>query len=48
MGVTRQTIISIESGRYTPSLPLAIRLARHFGMPVEELFRLEEERDCKG
>lgn len=42
MGVTRQTIISIESGRYTPSLPLALRLGRYFGRPVEELFYLEE------
>jgi len=42
VGVTRQTIISLEGGRYTPSLILAIRLARIFGMPVEELFILEE------
>lgn len=42
MGVTRQTIISIESDRYTPSLPLALRLGRYFGRPVEELFHPEE------
>ena len=36
--VSRQTIISIERGRYTPSLPLAIALARFFGKPVEEIF----------
>jgi putative transcriptional regulator len=38
MDVSRQTIISIERGRYTPSLPLAIALARFFGQPVEEIF----------
>ena len=38
MGVSRQTINSIEKQRYTPSLPLAIGLARFFGQPVEEVF----------
>ena len=38
MGVSRQTINSIENGRYLPSLPLAISLARHFGAAVEEVF----------
>lgn len=38
LGVSRQTINSIEVGRYVPSLPLAIRLARFFGQPVEEVF----------
>jgi putative transcriptional regulator len=38
MGVSRQTINSIETQRYTPSLPLAIGIARFFGQPVEELF----------
>jgi putative transcriptional regulator len=38
MGVSRQTINSIENGRYTPSLPLAIALARYFGVTVEEMF----------
>jgi putative transcriptional regulator len=38
MGVSRQTINSIENDRYTPSLPLAIALARYFGLPVEEMF----------
>ena len=36
--VSRQTINAIETGRYLPSLPLAIALARYFGKPVEELF----------
>jgi len=38
MGVSRQTINSIENDRYTPSLPLAIALGRYFGVPVEEMF----------
>jgi putative transcriptional regulator len=38
MGVSRQTVNSIETGRYTPSLPLALALARHFGRAVEEVF----------
>ena len=41
MDVSRQTINSIETGRYTPSLPLAIALARHFDKPVEEIFHAE-------
>jgi putative transcriptional regulator len=43
LGVSRQTVISIENGRYSPSLPLAFRLARVFVMPVEQLFVAEEE-----
>ena len=38
MGVSRQTINSIENQRYTPSLPLALALARYFGVTVEEMF----------
>ena len=38
MGVSRQTINSIENDRYTPSLPLAMALARYFGVMVEEMF----------
>jgi putative transcriptional regulator len=38
MGVSRQTINAIETGRYLPSLPLAMALARHFGRAVEEVF----------
>ena len=45
VGVTRQTILSIEKGRYNPSVGLALRLARVFGVPVEELFALEEGED---
>jgi putative transcriptional regulator len=40
MQVSRQTINSIETGRYTPSLPLAILLARYFGRGVEEVFHV--------
>jgi putative transcriptional regulator len=43
IGVSRQTIIAIESGRYSPSLPLAFRIARFFDQPVEKLFDPEEE-----
>ena len=38
VSVSRQTINSIETGRYVPSLPLALALARFFGVPVEEVF----------
>jgi putative transcriptional regulator len=41
VGVTRQTIIATEQGRYAPSLPLAIKIARAFGRQVEEVFQLE-------
>jgi putative transcriptional regulator len=41
VGVTRQTIIAVEAGKYMPSLPLAFKLARSFGMGVEEVFQLE-------
>jgi len=41
MGVSRQTINSIEKERYTPSLPLALSLARFFERPVEEIFHVE-------
>jgi len=42
-GVSRQSIISIERGRYVPSLPLALQLAELFGCHVDELFRKKEE-----
>jgi len=41
-GVTRQTIIAIEAGKYAPSLPLAFRIARAFGVSIGEVFRYEE------
>ena len=41
MKVSRQTINAVETGRYTPSLPLAIALARFFQRPVEEVFHAD-------
>ncbi|MCE1253594.1 MAG: helix-turn-helix transcriptional regulator [Anaerolineae bacterium] len=41
--VSRQTIGSLENGRYNPSILLACKIARYFGMPVEEIFIYEEE-----
>ena len=38
LGVSRQTVNAIETGRYLPSLPLAFAIARFFGRPIEELF----------
>lgn len=43
VGVTRQTVISLESGRYNASLLLAHKLAWYFGMAIEEIFIFEEE-----
>ena len=42
-GVTRQTIIAIEAGKYAPSLTLAFRIARTFGVKVEDVFQYENE-----
>jgi putative transcriptional regulator len=39
LGVSRQTINAIETGKYLPSLPLAIAMARYFGASVEQVFR---------
>ena len=41
VGVTRQTIIALEAGRYAPSLPLAVRIARVFGVGVEDVFKID-------
>ena len=43
MGVSRQTISSLENGRYNPSILLAHKIARYFGMAIEEVFIFEEE-----
>ena len=43
VGVTRQTIISLESGRYNASRLLAHRRARHFGLAIEDVFLFDEE-----
>jgi putative transcriptional regulator len=42
VGVTRQTIIAIEQGKYSPSLPLAFRIARVFGLRIEDVFGYEK------
>ena len=47
MGVSRQTISSLENGRYNPSVILAIKLARYFSMNVEDIFIYEEANDEK-
>ena len=43
LGVSRQTIGSLENGRYNPSILLAFRIARYFGLPIEAIFIYEEE-----
>ena len=43
MGVSRQTISSLETGRYNPSISLAYKIAKYFGMTSEEVFIFEEE-----
>lgn len=45
LGVTRQTVLSIEKGKYTPSIALALRLAEVFDVSVETLFQLKKEND---
>lgn len=42
VGVSRQTIIALEAGKYLPSLPLAFRLARTFGVRIEDVFQMQE------
>jgi len=46
LGVSRQTVNSIETGRYLPSLPLAMAIGRYFEKPVEEVFR--DDTDAHG
>ena len=43
MGVSRQTISSLENGRYNPSIILAYKIAKYFEMTIEEVFLFEEE-----
>ena len=45
MGVSRQTISSLENGRYNPSIMLAYKIARYFGMSIEEVFIFEEDAE---
>ena len=41
LGVSRQTVHSLETGRYDPSLPLAFTVARYFGLSIEEIFHVD-------
>ena len=43
VGVTRQTIIAIEAGKYSPSLPLAFRIAHAFGVSIEQVFQYDQQ-----
>ena len=43
LGVSRQTISSLENGRYNPSIQLAFKIARYFGITIEEVFIYEED-----
>jgi len=43
LGVSRQTISSLENGRYNPSILLAFKIARHFGLTIEDIFIYEED-----
>ncbi|MCD8115825.1 MAG: helix-turn-helix transcriptional regulator [Oscillospiraceae bacterium] len=45
LGVSRQTIISLEKGRYNPSIVLAFKLARYFDRQIEDIFLYEEEEE---
>ena len=45
LGVSRQTVISLEKGKYNPSLALAFKLARVFGMLIEEIFDDADEQE---
>ncbi|MDR6554432.1 helix-turn-helix transcriptional regulator [Paenibacillus qinlingensis] len=44
VGVTRQTIVALEQGKYSPSLELAFRIAQVFKLPLEDVFFIEEEQ----
>lgn len=48
VGTTRQTITSIETGKYVASLPLAYRIAKYFGMTIEEVFDVSGELEEEG
>ena len=45
LDVSRQTIGSLENGRYNPSILLAFKISRYFGLPIEEIFLYEEEHE---
>lgn len=45
MGVSRQTISSLENGRYNPSIVLAYKISKYFNLTIEEMFLIEEEME---
>lgn len=47
LAVSRQTVNALETGRYDPSLPLAFRIARVFGRPIEEIFEPDAEWEAE-
>ncbi len=47
LGVSRQTISSLENGRYNPSILLAFKIAKYFDVKIEDIFIYEEERNGK-
>ena len=47
IGVTRQTVIAIEQGRYSPSLEMAFQIARVFGVPLDDVFQYPEVEETK-
>jgi putative transcriptional regulator len=47
IGVTRQTVIAIEQDKYSPSLDVAFRIARVFGVPLEEVFQYETDAESQ-
>lgn len=44
LGVTRQTIIAIEKGNYTPSVILALKISKYFDLPLEKIFKIKYEK----
>ena len=44
VGVTRQTVIAIEKGNYTPSVILALKISKYFNVPVEKVFHIKYEK----
>jgi putative transcriptional regulator len=48
IGVTRQTVIAIEQGRYSPSLEMAFQIARVFAVPLDDVFQYPESDDDEG
>lgn len=44
VGVSRQTIIAIEKGKYTPSVMLSLKIAKYFDLPVEKIFAIKYEK----